>query len=228
MSNFLNSKNALTLFVFLLLYSAILLMLAFSTDVSFEHMHMALDTGNGMLSLLLAMFMWSNWQGTAKQSIRHYLALCFAFSAATELLHALVGVEWSGWMGWVETSSQRLRPATWPPSTYILPIALAWTLWRVRRGSALNLRNFIAGMCAVSVVLYALSFWLPAYVDTGILGIRRPTQVPLLFLWVGVIYFYWRERLRFSLFDGLALMGVLLLLSDLIMLYSSAHMTASR
>ena len=221
MSNFLNSKNALTLFVFLLLYSAILLMLAASTDETFEHMHMALDTSNGILSLLLAMFLWGNWQAT-QQGIRHYLALCFAFSAATELLHTLVGFEWSGWMQWVETYSHRLRPATWSPSTYILPIAMAWTLWLVRRGSDFNLRNFIWSMGAVSVALYALSFALPPYVDTGVLGIQRPTQVPLLFLWAGVIYFYWRERLRFSLFDGLALMGVFLLLSDLIMLYSGA------
>ena len=221
MGVFLNSKNARVFGVFILFYSAILLLLASSSDQAFEHLHMALDTGNGILSLLLAMFLWGNWQ-TSHQRIRQYLAVCFAFAAATELLHALVGVEWSGWMEWVESYSHVLRPATWPPSTYVLPIALAWILHLLRRQSDIGTRNFVLGMGAVSLLLYGVSLTLPPYVDTGILGIHRPTQLPLLFLWAWVIYSYWHARERSPLFEGLVLMGIFLFLSDLFMLYSTA------
>jgi diguanylate cyclase (GGDEF)-like protein len=146
----------------------------------------------------------------------------FGFAAGTELLHALVGIEWSGWFVWIENYSGILRPTTWPPSTYVLPLAMTWIYWLTRRNAVLSPNLFAVGMGVVTLALFALSFRLPNYADTGILGIQRPTQIPLLLLWLGVIAVYWRKRHEHRLFEGLALMGVLLFLSDLCMLYSTS------
>jgi diguanylate cyclase (GGDEF)-like protein/PAS domain S-box-containing protein len=54
------------------------------------------------------------------------------------------------------------------------------------------------------------------------LGIQRPTQVPLLLLWIWVIAMAWRIRVAHPLFEGIVWMGMLLFLSDLFMLYSTS------
>jgi diguanylate cyclase (GGDEF)-like protein/PAS domain S-box-containing protein len=63
---------------------------------------------------------------------------------------------------------------------------------------------------------------LPKYVDTGLLGIQRPTQLPLLFLWLWVTRQCWQIRREHPLFEGLIGMGGLLIASDVFMLYSTS------
>lgn len=190
-------------------------------DEQFEFLHLGLDTSNAILSLLLAVFLLSE-RYTIQPNVRNYLVIGFGFAAATELLHALIGIEWSGPLAWVKDYSHTLRPATWPPSTYVLPLGMAWTVWLMRHKSTLSPKLFALGMGALTLSLFALSFNLPRYVDTGVLGIQRPTQAPLLLLWAAVIVVFWHQRHAHRLFEGLALMGVLLFLSDLCMLYSTS------
>ena len=206
---------------FLLLYALVILAFSGMGEEKFEHLHLLLDISNAILSLLLMLFLLGE-QYQIQTSVRKYLSIGFGFAAATELLHALIGIEWSGWFAWIQSYSGTLRPATWPPSTYVLPLALAWTLWLTRRKPALRPALFATGIALLTAGLIALSLALPRYVDTGILGIQRPTQVPLLLLWAGVIAAYWRERHTHPLYEGLALMGVVLFLSDLCMLYSTS------
>ena len=205
----------------LALYALIILVLWGSSEEKFEHLHLGLDTSNAILSLLLAVFLLGE-RHTLQPNVRNYLVIGFGFAAGTELLHALVGIEWDGRFEWIETYSLTLRPTTWPPSTYVLPLAMAWAYSLMRRKATLPPGVFAVGMAALTLGLFALSFSLPRYMDTGILGIQRPTQVPLLLLWVGVITVYWRQRHEHRLFEGLALMGALLFLSDLCMLYSTS------
>lgn len=205
----------------LALYGGVIVALSLTGDERFEHLHLGLDTSNAILSLLLAIFLLGE-RHAIQPNVRNYLVIGFGFAAGTELLHALIGIEWSGWLAWIENYSSTLRPATWPPSTYVLPLAMAWSYWLMRRNASLSPTAFAAGMALVTLGLFVLSFDLPRYVDTGILGIQRPTQVPLLLLWAGVISAYWRKRHEHRLFEGLALMGVLLFLSDLCMLYSTS------
>jgi len=219
--NKLASKNTRLFLFFSFIYCLVGWVLLRSGNEIYTQLHLVLDTSIGILIFLLALFVWGNQQSFQIQEKR-YLALSFAFAAATELLHTLVGIEWTGALSWIEIDTIFLRPATWPPHTYVLPIALAWGLWLIRRKSALRMRSFALGMCAVSLVLYGLAFSLPRYVDTGILGIQRPTQVPILFLWAGVIHACWQERRRHPLYEGVALMGVLLFFSSLFMLYSTS------
>jgi len=205
----------------LALYALVIFSLWDTGDKVYTYLHLGLDTSNAILSLLLAMFLLSE-RHAIQPNVRNYLVIGFGFAAGTELLHALVGIEWSGWFFWIEQYSSMLRPTTWPPSTYVLPLAMTWIYWLSRRNATLSPGLFAAGMGAVTLVLFALSFKLPNYADTGILGIQRPTQIPLLLLWVVVIVVYWRQRHENRLYEGLSLMGVLLLLSDLCMLYSTS------
>ena len=205
----------------LALYALAIFSLWGAGEEKFIYLHLALDTSNAILSMLLAVFLLSE-RHSIQPNVRNYLVIGFSFAAGTELLHALVGIEWRGWFVWIENYSDVLRPITWPPSTYVLPFAMAWIYWLTRRNATLSPRLFAAGVAGVTLALFALSFKLPSYADTGILGIQRPTQILLLLLWIGVIAVYWRQRHEHRLFEGLALMGVLLFLSDLCMLYSTS------
>ena len=205
----------------LLLYALIILALLGTGEEKFAQLHLVMDTTNAVLSLLLAVFLLGE-QYAIQPNVRSYLVIGFGLAAATELLHALIGIEWIGWFSWIVANSDTLHPATWPPSTYLLPLSLAWTYWLMRRNSALRPAVFAAWIVLLTLGLFALSFMMPRYVDTGILGIQRPTQAPLLLLWLGVIAVYWHERRTHPLYEGLALMGVLLFLSDLCMLYSTS------
>ncbi len=190
-------------------------------DAKFEHLHLLLDTCNGMLSLLLVMFFMAE-QHNITRRVRIFLVFSFSAAAFTEILHALVGIEWMGSLAWIEATSKSLRPATWPPSTYALPFALAWALWLKQRRSELTSRWFVLGLVVAIALFYTVSSLLPKYVDTGLLGIQRPTQLPLLFLWLLVLRQCWKIRYEHPLFEGLVGMGGLLIASDLFMLYSTS------
>lgn len=206
---------------FLLGYALVILALSRQGSAQFEHLHLVIDTSVGILSTLLAVFLLSE-QYNLEDRVRRYLVIGFSFAAFTEVLHTLVGIEWVGALAWIQQYSSIFRPATWPPSTYALPIAIAWLLWLERRKSLFDPSRFAAGMAVVTAVLLVLSLALPRYVDTGILGIQRPTQVPLLVLWAVVIAMCWRIRGKHPLYEGMAWMGAMLLLSDVCMLYSTS------
>ena len=208
-------------FFFLSLYLLIVLALSGADNQKFEHLHLLLDTSNGILSLLLAVFLLAE-QTNIQSNVRNYLAIGFAFAAATELLHAFVGIEWIGGFAWIGNYSSTLRPSTWPPSTYVLPLSLLWTIWLMRRESKLRPGIFAAGIALVTLLLYILAFNFPSYVDTGWLGIQRPTQIPLLLLLLLFVVSCWHYRCRSPLFEGLAWMGVFLFLSDFFMLFSAS------
>jgi len=206
---------------FLLLYSGVVFVLSSQGDSKFVHLHLLLDTGNGILSLMLVLFLLAE-QVNLRRNVRYYLAIGFGLAASTEILHAMVGVEWNGPLAWVQNYSTTLRPSTWPPSTYVLPLALAWALWLNKTNTDQSPRRFLYGMLVVTLLMFPLFLSLPKYMDTGILGIQRPTQVPLLMLWLWVIVMAWRIRSTHPLYEGLVWMGVLLFLSDLFMLYSTS------
>jgi PAS domain S-box-containing protein len=206
---------------FVFMYALVVLVLLNTGAELFEHLHLLFDTSNGLLSLLLALFLMAE-QSRIAPNVRKYLVISFGFAAATEILHSLVGIEWSGWMAWATNYSHVIRPATWPPSAYVLPLALIWSAYLAKQGAVLRPAMFAAGMGVVTFILFVLAFSLPKYVDTGILGIHRPTQLPLLLILVWMFVIYWRERREHALFEGIALMGGLLFLSDFFMLFSTS------
>lgn len=217
----LQSRNLRLLISVLGTYALIVSLLYPTGSALYEHLHIALDISIGILSLLLAVFLMSE-QHKMDHGVRICLAIVLGFSAITELLHGLVGIEWTGHMEWVNRYSLTLRPATWPPSTYVLPIGLLWVSWKIKNVSSCAPRSFGIAMFAITLTLFLLSFQLPRYVDTGILGIQRPTQVPLLAIIVFTGLSLWRIRPQHPLFEGFAMMMVMLFLSDFFMLYSTS------
>ena len=207
--------------VFLLLYALIIFALSGTGDTVFERLHMLLDSSIGMLSLLLALFLLAE-QSDIQSNVRKYLSIGIGFAAFTELLHTFVGIEWVGEFGWIETFSYTMRPITWASSTYVLPVAVLSAVWLIRRNSGLRSAVYAAGMALVTLTLYAMAFSLPPYFDTGLLGIQRPTIIPVLFILLALVVVCWRARNNSPLFEGLAWMGVLLFLSDLLMLYATS------
>ena len=206
---------------FIFLYAFIIFALSGTDGLIMENLHLLFDTSSGILALLLALFLLAE-QNNIPSNVRKYLAIGFCFAAATELLHALVGIEWVSAFRWIDTYADLLRPATLSPTTYVLPLALIWTIWLMRRNSTLRPAIFSAGMALITLALYILSLNLPIYFDAGLLGIQRTTQVPVLFILLFLIFACWRERHRTPLFEGLAWMGGFLLLSDVLMLYSTS------
>ncbi len=208
-------------FYFLLAYALLASILAQTGAEIFEHLHLALDVSNGILSLLLAVFFMAE-RYRMDVGIRSQLAIAFGFAAGSELLHALIGVEWSGGLAWIASFSETIRPATWFPSAYLLPIGLTCIYRKIahqKRGSS---RRFAACMLAVALLLFFFAFLLPPYYDTGLFEIQRPAQVPLLIVLAWLVGAYWRIRERHPLFEGIALGGILLFLSDFFMLYSTS------
>jgi diguanylate cyclase (GGDEF)-like protein/PAS domain S-box-containing protein len=203
----------------LLAYALIVLILLQQRDSIFEHLHLVLDTSNGILSLLLALFLQAQ-QYHIKNHVRQYLVIAFGAAAFSEILHALVAIEWGGPLLWIQEYSHSLRPTTWPPSTYLLPIALSWLLWLEQRNIILPRKQFATGLIICAIALYVLAWMLPRYLDTGILGIQRPTQIPVLFLLLAVAGQCWRIRSEHPIYEGMTWMCMLLFLSDLFMLYS--------
>ena len=165
-------------FYFLLGYGLVVSVFAQTGADVFERLHLALDVSNAILSFLLAIFLLAE-QYRLDSNIRTMLAMTFMLAAGTELLHALVGIEWQGRMAWISLLSHTIRPATWPPSAYLLPIGLALLYRQIACQRKMSSRRFTGYMLFIALLLFTLAFTLPKYYDTGILGIQRPTQVPL-------------------------------------------------
>ena len=206
---------------FLGVYALAILILAGVGEEQFEDMHLALDIGNGILSLLLAVFLLGE-RHSIEPRARNHLVIGFGFSAAAGWLHILNSFEWSGWFSGVNPYSATLLAASWIPASYVLPLALAWVYWLMRGKCRLSPARFAAGMTALTLGLMLLSLALPHVVEGGLPAVARVVQAPLLLLWAGVIAVYWRKRHQHPIFEGVALMGVLLLVSDLSLLYSIA------
>jgi len=198
-----------------------ILILAGTGDDKFEHLHLGLDISNGILSLLLAVFLLGE-RHSIEPNARNYLVIGFGFSAAAEWLHTLGGFAWSGWFAGVNTYSAMWLAASWIPASLVLPLALAWVYKLMRCKCSLSPGRFAAGMVALTLGSVLLALALPRLIDGGLPVVIRVVQVFLLLFWVGVIAVYWRKRHQHRIFEGFALMGVLLFLSDLYMLYSAA------
>ena len=219
----MNAKKIKNVFaVLLFLYGAIAWAISGTGDTLFEHLHLELDAGNGMLSGIFAIFIWTTAHLKKEWRLRPYLAIAFAFAAGAEILHALIGVEWTGSFSWIGAASNTLRPATWPPSTYLFPVALGWILWTGKKEEPVSTPAFAAQLAVFAVLLYVVFINIPSYKAIGFLGIHRPFQIPVLVLLAGVGYAFWKKRAEDPLFEPLVYCITLLFISDSFMLYSTS------
>ena len=89
----------------------------------FPTLHTILDTGALVLSGVLALMMWDlGWR--TGQRLARLKAVCFAVVAVLELLHVLTALQFTAEDPGVRRFAMLLRPGTWPPAAYLLPLGL--------------------------------------------------------------------------------------------------------
>lgn len=213
-------KNLLTYGLFFIGYLVVTFAVFGSSAKTLENLHVGLEACSVILSFLIALFLWDNIHATQQRG-RHYLSICFALAGLTGLLDAATDLEWSGRLAWVETYTPILRLGNWPLPTALLSIGLIWSLWLIRRQSSLNLRIFILGMSAVASATFLVVLHYPTYVNTGMLGMQQPVQIPLILLWVFVCVIYWRERHLYPLLESFVVMAGFMCVATIAMLFSS-------
>jgi PAS domain S-box-containing protein len=186
----------------------------------YPQLHTIFDTGVWLLSAVLAVSLWE-LGARSKDALLTLLAVTFAVTSMLELVHALLSAEWSRTLAWVTRSEGLLRPASWPPAAYSLPIGVACSLW-VARARRRSVSGFAAALLIASVALLALFYWLPRYTEPGLLGITRPNLSPVPLLWTAIGVVCWHRRSQHRVLPALACAAAVLALAHIAMLYSRA------
>ena len=186
----------------------------------YPNLHTILDTALALLAGILALTLWDMGQHIGRPFPK-WLAACFAVTFVLNLIHVLVTVEWSGPFAAIAQARGVLRPATWSPSTHVLPLGFGLALWRLRRGDAgvLGFGLFMAGLGAA---LFTLFQFAPTYTSPTFLGVTRPALVAAPVLWGLVATAAWRMRDLDRLLRPIAWTAAVLFVANLVMLYSRA------
>jgi CheY-like chemotaxis protein len=175
---------------------------------------------------VLALSLWDLSARTDDARLK-LLAVSFAVTSILELVHVVLTIEWSRSLVWIARSEGWLRPATWPPAAYVLPIGAACSVW-LARGDRRSVFRVGLALAILSAALLALFYSLPRYTEPGLLGISRPTLIPVPLLWAAVGVGCWRRRAQHRVFHALAFAAAVLVLAHAAMLYSLApHDTAA-
>src|SRR5436190_11377507 len=101
----------------------------------FPNLHTVLDTGMFLLSGVLASLLWDMGRQTDHPFPR-WTAISFAVTSFLEFVHVMVTVERSGPLAFIGQMADvlELRPSSWPPAAYVLPIGVGSSVWLARRG----------------------------------------------------------------------------------------------
>src|SRR5882724_5847951 len=158
----------------------------------YPDLHMMLDTSVFLLSGLLGLLLWQIGLRSSNPFPK-WIAISFAVTSLSEFVHAFVSVEWSGRFVSIVHVQQVLRPATWPPAAYLLPIGVGGALWLMRRGRQRTM-GFGLALAVLTVALFAVFRWLPRYAPTSWLGIARPSLILVPLLWAMAARACWRLR----------------------------------
>jgi signal transduction histidine kinase/ActR/RegA family two-component response regulator len=186
----------------------------------YPNLHTILDTAMFLLSGVLALLFW-DVGARLGQRLSQWLAISFAVTLALEFVHAIVTVEWSGVLAPITQAASTLRPSTWPPAAYVLPIGVIGAVGLARRPRA-STAGFAAGLLIFGAALLVIYYWVPGYSLPAALGITRPTLIVIPALWAIAGWLCWRSRVEDRMLPTLALMGSVLFVAHVAMLYSRA------
>ena len=182
--------------------------------------HNVLDTAIFLVAGVLGLLLWDLGWRTAEILVR-FNAVVFGVISLLYLVHVLTALDVYGDSSTLERITAKLRPGTWPPPAYLLPIGLGIAAWlrRRRRGSSLAL---VLGMLGAAALLLWMFQRLPRYTAPGWLGITRPTLIFVPLLWIPVGLIYWRRRHEDRIAHAVAFYAAIACASHAVMLYSSS------
>lgn len=192
--------------------------LFFGGRTSYPDLHAMLDTGIFLLSGLLALWLW-DIGARGNRPFPRWLAVSFALTSLSELVHAMASLEWTGFLAPISQAAGAWRPGTWPPAAYLLPIGIGCSVGLARRGGQ-RVTGLALALIALTAGLFTIFHWLPRYGPPMFLGITRPALILVPLLWTLVGVACWTLRASDRMFSALAVMSVVLLVPNLSMLYS--------
>jgi signal transduction histidine kinase/ActR/RegA family two-component response regulator len=195
--------------------------MAFATSRKFPMLHTILDTSAFLISGALTLVL----RDLSRRTGRHLLlrmAVAFGVVAVFELVHVVAH------LAMVAESSDILRlahprfPGTWPPTAYLLPLALGAALW-VKPPRLTSSAAFAAVLLATGALLAALFQWMPPYTQPPWFGITRLPVVLVPLVWGVVGVAYWRQhRAENGIAYLVGLFAVLAIPANSAMLFSMA------
>ncbi|MDB5047162.1 MAG: hybrid sensor histidine kinase/response regulator [Fibrobacteres bacterium] len=186
-------------------------------------LHTILDTGICLFSGLLAL-LFREMGARSDSPFSKWVSVSFATTSTLEFAHALVPVEWSGRLASITGLAEYIRPITWPPAAYMLPIGLGCSIWLLRKGRK-RAPAFATAMFIVGAMLLISFYWLPRY-SVSWLGVTRVTLILVPPLWLAVGIACWRMRAVDRVFPVLTQMAAVLFTAQMFMLHSrSVHDT---
>jgi len=184
------------------------------------NLHAILDTTSMLCCGMLAWLLW-DVSVRLESGLARCLATAFGVTAFCELVHVMVTIEWIGPLAPITTFAGVLRPGTWLPATYILPVGITLSAWRRPRHDA-SLVPFAAVLLAVLAALVAVAFRVPAYMPPWWLGITRPWLIAVPVMWLMAWGACWSRRTDDRLLPSIAVTALLLAAAHLFILFSRA------
>jgi PAS domain S-box-containing protein len=206
--------------VFTMVFAVVSLVLLAGGQRNYPNLHTILDTAASLLSSVLAWLLWDMGMRSGRR-LQQLLAICFAATAAAELVHVLVTIEWTGLLNPIKQAEMELRPSTWPAASYVLPVGVLMSVLRLERRSE-SVSSLFLTLVGVAVGTSAVVYLLPRYTDTGVLGITRPTLLAVPFIWVAVGWVSWQRRSSDPALTPLAYMSIIMALAGAGIVYSTA------
>jgi len=211
---FRNLVYASALFTF----CAVAILVAPADEAPF--LHTFFDAGIVAVSGVVALLLWDmGWR--ADDDLTRLLAVAIGINAVFELIHVLPALEVSRDAVDAARLAGLLRPVTWPPAAYILPIGLCAAYMLRKRGGYAQPALTIGLLILGSGLLWIFDP-IPPYTAPTWLGVTRPSLVPVVFLSLFVGVFYWDSRHSERLGLIIVLLSVLAVVSNAAMLYSEA------
>jgi signal transduction histidine kinase/ActR/RegA family two-component response regulator len=185
----------------------------------YPELHTMLDTGAFLMSVVLAASLWEAGQ-RLERGFPIWLAASFGITGAVEFLHVTATIEWWADLLPMLSLPTWLRPTTWSPSAYALPIGIGIAIWRLVRGEH-PMPFFAAGLGLLSLALFAIFQYVPP-IDPGDTGLTRPVLIGVPLLWVAVGGSAWRWRDRERKLVPIVIMAAILACGNVAALYSKS------
>jgi len=202
------SRSFVLPFLAFAIIAAVLLLLGRN---EYPELHTMLDTAMFFLSVVLAALLWDIGR-RLDRGFPVWLAASFAVTAFFEFLHVTATIEWWDDLLPVLALPTWLRPTTWSPSAYILPVGIALAIRRLNLGER-PMPYFTPGLVLRGAASFAVFQLTPASMQIA-LGINRPALLGVPIFWAVVAWAAWRARGTERTLPPIAAMALMLVFGN--------------